>query len=613
MKILLVPAKNIICQICVVLLLISIIVSCSLYWAKSDIGNKINKAPTVELGSPQTLILPQLSIDITPSISDDNLPGIDTLSYAWGIQYSDGNVTISDPSSCNITVTFDKPGVYVLLLTVSDGELSSEDDITIYVVEDTLGTEYSVGPGQPLSSLSQVPWTELNPGDTVRIYYREEPYRERICLNLRGREDARITITGMKGPNGELPVISGENAICDSQFKDFFVLGDSNNGYEQYQLILIDKSRTDGNTHEPGYITIENLKITRGYPDYTFTNVDGVSGINYSTFTSGIRINRGEHIKIRGCEFTENSLGIFLRELPEDYAIPNDIIIEGCYFHYNGVVGSHFEHNIYIQGINVTVQYCWFDQLRPGGTGSTIKSRAAGTVIRYNMIKSSTRAIDIVDVEEGINIIYNHPAYSKTYIYGNVIENFVNPDSEYPFAANMIHYGYDNNIDTSRRGILYFYNNTVSIICNRSDWWWTNLFQPSTEDENVVILNNIIHVQPRTYEAIPTNFSIATQSGTVSLNGTNWITSGWTSYRENYGFSGSVTVTGTVLEGTDPGFIDEFATNYYLASSSPCIDQSSTLPTDITNKYDLSLEYVPLTSYKQKVVTGSGIDLGAFD
>jgi hypothetical protein len=58
----------------------------------------------------------------------------------------------------------------------------------------------------------------------------------------------------------------------------------------------------------------------------------------------------------------------------------------------NGNIGSH----------------SWIGRLHPGATGSTIKSRAAGQIIRYNMIESSSRALDLVDVEDAVDIIAKH-------------------------------------------------------------------------------------------------------------------------------------------------------------------------------------------------------------
>ncbi|HFC52967.1 MAG TPA: hypothetical protein ENJ43_00865, partial [Gammaproteobacteria bacterium] len=77
------------------------------------------------------------------------------------------------------------------------------------------GTDYPVGPGQSYASISEVPWGELGPGDTVRIHYRPEPYREKIVISTSGSEDDPIRICGVAGPNGERPVLDGDGAAND--------------------------------------------------------------------------------------------------------------------------------------------------------------------------------------------------------------------------------------------------------------------------------------------------------------------------------------------------------------------------------------------------------------
>src|SRR5205085_468752 len=75
------------------------------------------------------------------------------------------------------------------------------------------GKAYEVGPGQSLDSLGKVPWETLAAGDTVRIHWRAEPYREKFFLRGKGVKDQPIVVCGVAGPNGELPILDGQNAI----------------------------------------------------------------------------------------------------------------------------------------------------------------------------------------------------------------------------------------------------------------------------------------------------------------------------------------------------------------------------------------------------------------
>ena len=68
-------------------------------------------------------------------------------------------------------------------------------------------------PGQAYEAIGDVPWDDLAAGDTVRIHWRDEPYREKFLLRGQGTEDAPIVVCGVAGPDGQLPIIDGENAI----------------------------------------------------------------------------------------------------------------------------------------------------------------------------------------------------------------------------------------------------------------------------------------------------------------------------------------------------------------------------------------------------------------
>jgi hypothetical protein len=61
---------------------------------------------------------------------------------------------------------------------------------------------YEVGPGKPLTSIGQAPWAALQPGDTVLIYYRSTPYKEKWVICRQGTATAPITVRGVPGPTG---------------------------------------------------------------------------------------------------------------------------------------------------------------------------------------------------------------------------------------------------------------------------------------------------------------------------------------------------------------------------------------------------------------------------
>lgn len=105
----------------------------------------------------------------------------------------------------------------------------------------SFATNYNVGPNQNLTSLDQVPWLDLQAGDTVNIHYRSEPYRTKIGLRGQGTKDSPITIKGIKGPSGKLPVLSGENATTPANLNGFF----SEKWDEFLGVILIKRAPSD--------------------------------------------------------------------------------------------------------------------------------------------------------------------------------------------------------------------------------------------------------------------------------------------------------------------------------------------------------------------------------
>ena len=118
------------------------------------------------------------------------------------------------------------------------------------------GITYEVGPGKSYERISDVPLGSLEAGDTVLIHWKEEPYKEKFWLRGTGTAEAPITVKGVPGPNGELPVIDGNGAVDAS-----------NDSYSVGLRALIKVGgvfHNDG--HDPAHIIIENLHLTGAYP-----------------------------------------------------------------------------------------------------------------------------------------------------------------------------------------------------------------------------------------------------------------------------------------------------------------------------------------------------------
>lgn len=92
-----------------------------------------NQPPAVEAGPNQIIVLPATA-NLQGSVSDDGLPNppgmVTTL---WSVVSGPGQVVFEDATAPATTAAFPAPGIYVLQLSASDGQLASSNDIMITV------------------------------------------------------------------------------------------------------------------------------------------------------------------------------------------------------------------------------------------------------------------------------------------------------------------------------------------------------------------------------------------------------------------------------------------------------------------------------------------------
>ncbi len=91
-----------------------------------------NTAPTVEAGPDLTASL-STAASLVGSGTDDGLPAGSVLKFAWSKVTGPGTPTFATPTSPTTSVTFSKPGTYVLRLKASDGKLNASDTVTVAV------------------------------------------------------------------------------------------------------------------------------------------------------------------------------------------------------------------------------------------------------------------------------------------------------------------------------------------------------------------------------------------------------------------------------------------------------------------------------------------------
>jgi len=447
------------------------------------------------------------------------------------------------------------------------------------------GTTYEVGEGQKYTRIVDVPWQKLGAGDTVRIHWRKEPYREKFLISSQGKESAPIRICGVPGPSGERPVIDGENAI--SRKGDVFPYVPT----QDRGIVILSLDKVDRYGFKPQYIVIEGLEIRNAGLPHSYTDVEGKTRA-YFRNAAAIFVERGEHITIRNCALHDSGTGLFMASGRDEQTMSRDLLVEGNRLWGNGVTGSDRQHSVYTEVSGVVFQYNYFGPPREGAMGNNIKDRSAGTVVRYNTIEGGAHLLDLVEAEESSPLMIKEPNFNDAWVYGNVM---LQGDKG---ASNMIHFGGDTGLtNVYRNGTLYFYNNTVVIRANQEQRWRISLFRLENANQSVDARNNIF------YRVGTTHLALMHLAGKLHL-GVNWISKGWQKGKE--GFAEPIEGIDNLIVGDDPGFEKD---GYGLRADSPCIDAAQPLPASIP----ASLQVTRSLDGSERRVVGKALDLGALE
>jgi len=442
---------------------------------------------------------------------------------------------------------------------------------------------YEVKPNTALDTIAEVPWATLQPGDTVLIHWRPTAYKEKWVICRQGTAAMPITVRGVAGPNGELPVIDGNGAVTPPNL---------NFASEQRGTIKIGSANVPSDTM-PRFIVIEGLEIRGAHPNYQFTD-DGGNVQTYATSASPIYLEKGENITIRNNIITDGANGFFVAS--SDDTVSRNILVEGNYIHGNGVAGSIFQHNNYTAAIGIIFQYNRFGPLRSGAPGVNLKDRSAGLVVRYNWIEGGNRNLDLVDGEDSTQI-RSAPEYRQTFVYGNVLIKQDGGNNQ------SVHYGGDSGMTANyRKGKLYFYNNTLYSIRAGT----TVAMRLSTNEETADARNNIFF-----NTAVGTNMAMLAEAGTLTL-ANNWAKTGWRNSHEGGGFTGSVTGGTTMVTGTSPGFVDAATQDFKLTSAAAAVNAGTALHADVLALHNVSRHYVKHQTSETRPVSGP-FDIGAFE
>lgn len=432
--------------------------------------------------------------------------------------------------------------------------------------------EHQVGPNQRIATPDRVPWLSLQPGDVVAIHWRPKPYRCKFALAGRGRKDAPITVRGVPGPAGELPVLDGEHAIAPPTLDDWA---------GERSVIKIGPTR-DAPDAVPGHVVIENLEIRNARPGCFFASRQGL--LQYSEAASAIYVERGDHVAVRNCVLHNCGNGFFTAFESAE------ILLESCHVYGNGIAESIYQHNAYTESAGMVFQNNRFGPLRDGALGNNIKDRSAGLVVRYNWIEGGNRQLDLVDAEEG-EAIRSDLRYHRAHVYGNVLIETADSGNN-----QIVHFGGDNGPEeTFRHGPLFFYNNTV--ISERADK--TCLLRLSTNAVSARVFNNILLTT-----ADGSLLSILDETGFVEL-ANNVLRPKW---RHCHGDLSGVIRVEANIETNDRVVSDIGAHRFRLPPESPAIDGGRIPP----KSHPLERQFRAPHSADPRPSSGE-LDVGAFE
>jgi len=465
------------------------------------------------------------------------------------------------------------------------------------------GVDYTVGPGRSLATLDEVPWERLAPGDTVRIFHSSTPYRGKFLLAARGTAARPVRVCGVRGPNGERPVIDGQGASTRAALAAAFA-GNGSDIFQSRALAMVKSLASDAWTDRPSHLQIDGLKFTRAHPAYQFRDTAGALK-TYASFGACIWIDRGTHITIADNELSDCAMGVFSRTTDDGSgAITENLRIVGNVIHGHGIAGSESEHNTYTQGLGVVIEHNVFGPLRPGARGNAIKDRSAGLVVRYNRIEEGARAIDLVEAEDFPLLAMSRADYRTTLVYGNQIRK----NGE---TGSLIHYGGDHYGSTPgaswgepvyRKGTLYFFHNTV-IVTGRS----AAVFQLSTTEERAEVWNNaFVFASTVAEKSLRMSQSVgpAWTSGGVLNLGRNWLSIGWQDIDQWHTVGGQLNVQIPPLTGLRSPLV---AGGWVPQTGSALVDAAVAGPLAVPVEWQLDAS----GRSQPRGVRGAAADLGA--
>lgn len=465
------------------------------------------------------------------------------------------------------------------------------------------GATFEVGPGRAYAELRDVPWLKLLPCDQVNVFYRATPYKDIVYLGARGAKDKWITLRGIPGPAGELPVLDGDGAVMP--------VGTGANQWSDIAGMIIIKrpdapEATLSANYKPGYLHVTGLSIRNARPPQSVTNLAG-NVVQWNAFTGGIYVNGAEKVAITYCDLGDNGLGIFANSTNGEMLQTRNLLVARNYIHGNGNPYNFSTHNAYSEGIATVYEFNYFAPPQAQSYGDNIKERSTGIVFRYNYVESGSNLLSLRDAQSNFDNekdqvdSFGERMNDSAFVYANTWVTRKYPDAILSHGdGNSASNGVPSQV---RRGAIYFHANRVVTTVDNQGYWENNNYY---NDQGVTMFH-LWNVAQTTVSAVNNLFystSLTQGAPTAPLALFEW--QGWADFRSNWannfmpyrigagpGYSSSLPV-GVPFDGTglgglapsaaDPGFKDFAASDYTTTAVSPFASLTGTLSQAVTKR-----------------------------
>lgn len=477
----------------------------------------------------------------------------------------------------------DETFTFVLSNPTGGASIAGSGTATVTILEnDPLPAEFHVGAGQQYATLAAVPWHLAGAGSTVYLHAQPTPFFGKILLPNRGTSTQPIRVVGVKGPNGERPILDGQNAAPPPLSTTYD--GETSGASEDSGLIVIERSQGMASSAKPGYLEIVSLELRNAHPDYSYTRQTGGQSDAWSSAGAAIFLRGAEHVLIKDCVIHHCANGIVTNPGgSEERNLVRDLTISHCWFHSNGKAGNYYGRNLQTQAVGVTLQFSRLDPPLAGANVENVQDLGAGFVGRCNYVTGGGAQFDFSEPFGSVGLISGDPSFGVTHLWGNVLRNFGGG------SGNVVHFG-GSQIAGPR--VLHFHHNTVHCVSDYS----RNVLDIRAPDETAYASNNLVR------SSGITEFRLNAGSGSVVF-GRTFATPG---YLVQSGASGQGNITGSA----NLGFVDEAAGDYHLAAGSPALNAASALPAGAAPPF---AQYVEVALGVLRHRTGAADDVGAFE